>query len=87
MEGPKLPSQMEKFVQEYLNDQSGNPIYDVVASPANVPNDNTPPFDFNKYQALGKTPAEVAGLDLGLGRNKWESLIKKAATRADPRHQ
>jgi endonuclease/exonuclease/phosphatase family metal-dependent hydrolase len=25
---------MEKFVQEYLKDQSGNPIYDVVASPS-----------------------------------------------------
>jgi endonuclease/exonuclease/phosphatase family metal-dependent hydrolase len=34
VEGPKLPSQMQKFVQEYLNDQSGNPIYDVVASPS-----------------------------------------------------
>ncbi len=34
VEGPKLPSQMEKFVQEYLKDQSGNAIYDVVASPS-----------------------------------------------------
>jgi endonuclease/exonuclease/phosphatase family metal-dependent hydrolase len=34
VEGPKLPSQMEKFVQEYLKDQSGNPIYEVVASPS-----------------------------------------------------
>ena len=34
VERPKLPSQMEKFVQEYLKDQSGNPIYDVVASPS-----------------------------------------------------
>ena len=34
VEGPKLPSQMEKFVQEYLKDQSGNPIYDVIASPS-----------------------------------------------------
>lgn len=32
VEGPRLQSQMEKFVQEYLNDQSGNPIYSVVAS-------------------------------------------------------
>lgn len=34
VEGPKLPSQMEKFVQKYLSDQSGNPMYDVVASPS-----------------------------------------------------
>jgi len=34
VEAPKLPQQMEKFVQEYLSDQSGNPIYDVVASPS-----------------------------------------------------
>ena len=34
VEGPKLPSQMEKFVQGYLKDQSGNPIYNVVASPS-----------------------------------------------------
>ena len=25
-----------------------------------------------------KTPAEVAGLDLGLGRNRWLSLIKQS---------
>ena len=32
------------------------------------------------HQALnGKTPAEVAGLDLNLGENKWLSLIKKGA--------
>jgi hypothetical protein len=32
------------------------------------------------HQGLnGKTPAEVAGLDLNLGKNKWESLIKKAS--------
>jgi putative transposase len=31
------------------------------------------------HQALGKTPAQAAGLDLNLGKNKWESLIKKAA--------
>jgi hypothetical protein len=37
VEGPKLPSQMEKFVQEYLNDHSGNPSYDVVASPSKRP--------------------------------------------------
>lgn len=32
VEGPKLQSQMEKFVQEYLSDQSGDPLYSVVAS-------------------------------------------------------
>jgi len=26
----------------------------------------------------GKTPAQVAGIDLGVEGNKWESLIKKA---------
>jgi len=31
-----------------------------------------------EHQALGKTPAEAAGLDLQLKGNKWESLIKKA---------
>ncbi len=32
------------------------------------------------HQGLdGKTPAEVAGIDLDLGVNKWESLIKKAS--------
>jgi hypothetical protein len=32
------------------------------------------------HQGLnGKTPAQAAGLELGLGMNKWESLIKKAA--------
>ncbi len=32
------------------------------------------------HQALnGKTPAEVAGIKLDLGTNKWESLIKKSA--------
>ncbi len=31
------------------------------------------------HQALhGKTPAEMAGLDLGLGKNKWLGLIEKA---------
>jgi predicted extracellular nuclease len=34
VEGPRLPSQMEKFIQEYLSDESGNPIYDVCASPS-----------------------------------------------------
>ena len=34
VEGPKRPSQMEKFVQEYLRGQSGSPIYDVVANPS-----------------------------------------------------
>jgi hypothetical protein len=30
-------------------------------------------------QALsGKTPAEVAGVDLELGENKWLGLVKKA---------
>jgi putative transposase len=33
------------------------------------------------HQGLnGKTPAQAAGLELGLGVNKWESLIKKAST-------
>jgi transposase-like protein/DNA-directed RNA polymerase subunit RPC12/RpoP len=32
------------------------------------------------HQALnGKTPAEVAGVDLKLGKNKWDGLIKKSA--------
>jgi hypothetical protein len=32
------------------------------------------------HQALnGKTPAQAAGLELSLGVNKWQSLIKKAA--------
>jgi hypothetical protein len=32
------------------------------------------------HQALnGKTPAEAAGLELGLGANKWENLIRKAS--------
>jgi hypothetical protein len=32
------------------------------------------------HQALnGKTPAQAAGLELDLGTNKWESLIKKAS--------
>ena len=31
------------------------------------------------HQSLdGKTPAEMAKIDLGLGKNKWLSLIKKA---------
>jgi len=31
------------------------------------------------HQGLnGKTPAQAAGLELDLGVNKWESLIKKA---------
>lgn len=34
VEGPKLQSQMEKFVQEYLIDQSGSPLYQVIASPS-----------------------------------------------------
>jgi endonuclease/exonuclease/phosphatase family metal-dependent hydrolase len=34
VEGPKLPSQMEKFVQQYLSDPSDDPIYDVVTSPS-----------------------------------------------------
>jgi transposase-like protein len=29
----------------------------------------------------GKTPAEVAGVDLQLGQNKWQSLIKRATRR------
>jgi len=33
------------------------------------------------HQGLnGKTPAQAAGLELDLGVNKWESLIKKAAS-------
>ena len=32
-----------------------------------------------EHQALKKTPAQAAGLDLNLGKNKWESLIKKAS--------
>jgi hypothetical protein len=32
------------------------------------------------HQGLnGKTPAQAAGLELNLGENKWESLIKKAS--------
>lgn len=32
------------------------------------------------HQGLnGKTPAQAARLDLNLGKNKWESLIKKAS--------
>jgi hypothetical protein len=31
------------------------------------------------HQALGMTPGEAAGLGLDLGKNKWESLIKKAS--------
>jgi hypothetical protein len=32
------------------------------------------------HQTLkGKAPVEAAGLDLNLDKNKWESLIKKAA--------
>jgi transposase-like protein len=32
------------------------------------------------HQGLnGKTPAQAAGLDLNLDKNKWESLIKKAS--------
>lgn len=32
------------------------------------------------HQGLnGKTPAEMAGLDLGLGENKWLGLIEKAS--------
>lgn len=31
------------------------------------------------HQSLnGKTPAEMANLDLGLGRNKWRGLVEKA---------
>jgi hypothetical protein len=32
-----------------------------------------------EHQTLGKTPGQAAGLDLNLGKNKWESLIKKAS--------
>jgi len=30
------------------------------------------------HQTLGKTPSEVADIDLQLDRNRWLSLIKKA---------
>ena len=37
------------------------------------------------HQGLnGKTPAQAAGLDLDLGVNKWESLIKKAQANENP---
>lgn len=33
------------------------------------------------HQGLnGKTPAEAAGLDVNLGNNKWESIIKRASS-------
>jgi transposase InsO family protein len=36
------------------------------------------------HQGLnGKTPAQAAGLELDLGANKWESLIKKASDDPD----
>ncbi len=32
-----------------------------------------------KHSALnGKTPSEVAGIDLQLGKNKWVGLIRKS---------
>jgi endonuclease/exonuclease/phosphatase family metal-dependent hydrolase len=34
VEGPKLRSQMETFVQEYLHDESGSPLYSVYESPS-----------------------------------------------------
>jgi transposase InsO family protein len=37
------------------------------------------------HQALnGKTPAQAAGLELDLGENKWESLIKQAKANGNP---
>jgi hypothetical protein len=37
------------------------------------------------HQALGgKTPAEVAGIDEIVEGNRWESLIKKAASTNPP---
>jgi hypothetical protein len=38
-------------------------------------------YDYMRpHSALnGKTPAEVAGIELELGSDKWESLIKKEA--------
>jgi len=34
------------------------------------------------HQALdGKTPAEMANIDLNLEGNRWENLIKKATNR------
>jgi putative transposase len=32
----------------------------------------------------GKTPAEAAGINLNLGENKWESLIKKVSSQSHP---
>jgi transposase InsO family protein len=38
------------------------------------------------HQGLnGKTPAQAAGLDLNLGKNKWESLIKRATAKLEPK--
>jgi hypothetical protein len=34
----------------------------------------------------GKTPAEMAGLDLKLGDNKWKSWIEKAIENKAPIH-
>ncbi len=31
----------------------------------------------------GKTPSEMAGLDLNLGDNKWKGLIEKAMQNGD----
>jgi hypothetical protein len=31
-----------------------------------------------EHQALNKTPAEAAGIDLKLGHDKWNGLIKRA---------
>ena len=35
-------------------------------------------IDFNGKMRNGLTPAEIAGLDLGLGQNKWKGLIQKS---------
>jgi transposase-like protein len=38
------------------------------------------------HQGLnGKTPAQAAGLELDLGTNKWESLIKRATAKLEPK--
>jgi hypothetical protein len=31
-----------------------------------------------EHQAIGKTPAKAAGIDLKLGHDKWKGVIKKA---------
>ena len=31
-----------------------------------------------EHQAIGKTPAKAAGIDLKLGHDKWKEVIRKA---------